>query len=197
MEEGADWFPAHLAAAAPKASGDRYFSLIFRLVLPFTGDDRGGEWGWCWGSRGTEPGGASTLGSPVGCIPYVGTTDPHSPAGIVPGHRDACHANAGALLASASCRSSWPQSHGHPVPGTQHGTSIPTSAGVILHQELIQRNPAPADPHHQGAAQDPHHPQLLGLPELRGRGVSGQGEGASGLRQGWEPGRGTRAGTSA
>lgn len=50
LEEGADWFPAHLAAAAPKASGDRYFSLIFRLVLPFTGDNRGGERGWRWGS---------------------------------------------------------------------------------------------------------------------------------------------------
>lgn len=55
MEEAADWFPAHLVAAAvaPKTSEDRYFSLIFRLVLPFTGDKGGGE-GAVMGSQQCE-----------------------------------------------------------------------------------------------------------------------------------------------
>lgn len=70
---------------------------------------------------------------------------------------------------------------------------MPTSAGVVLDQELIQRNPAPANPHHQGAAQDPHHPQLLRLPELRGEACEGTAS-AGGVCLGWE--LGTRAGPS-
>lgn len=41
-----------------------------------------------------------------------------------------------------------------------------TSAGVILHQELVQSSPASPNSHHQGASQDPDHAQLLGLPKL-------------------------------
>ena len=41
-----------------------------------------------------------------------------------------------------------------------------TSAGIVLDEELIQRAPAAAHPHHDGGAQDPHQSQLLRVSEL-------------------------------
>lgn len=41
-----------------------------------------------------------------------------------------------------------------------------TSAGVVLHQELVQSRPASPDSHHQSTSQNSDHAQLLALPKL-------------------------------
>ena len=48
---------------------------------------------------------------------------------------------------------------------------VRTSAGIVLDEELIERDPAAADSHHDGGAQDAHQAQLLRLAELQHTGA--------------------------
>ena len=42
-----------------------------------------------------------------------------------------------------------------------------TSAGIVLHEELIQSAPTSAHTNHHGGPQDPHQTQLLGISKLK------------------------------
>ena len=53
----------------------------------------------------------------------------------------------------------------------RHGGKLrgPTSAGVVLHQELIQGHPATTHAHHHRAAQDSDQAQFLRVSKLQQR----------------------------
>ena len=47
-----------------------------------------------------------------------------------------------------------------------------TSAGIVLHKELVQGAPSSSDTNHHGGPQDPHQTQLLGISKLNRENVN-------------------------